>query len=332
MDTQLLLGRVPDWYPDAVDPSLTRYWDGTKVVAEMHWDGARWVEWWQAVDGKFYAPELHPNALAQDPVQPRDPAVSPSVSTADPDQQPTSRRRTSAWMIVAAAMLVVASAVAGLVYSFGSNPTNALVGDSPSQLAALVSTAVNKAGSVHVVTTIETPDEPTATYVNDVAGDTGQQVITVGGAQLTTLVVGNTAYVKANELALTIVFQQSAAVAQQYADKWMAYNSGGQAYVQIADTLTLGSLLHDVTPASSGAKVSTSTVKGKAVVGIQGALSGAMSGTLYVSSTDPYLPVEEVGNAKGAVSTSVFSGWGEAVNVTAPTGALPGIDPGAPAS
>jgi hypothetical protein len=323
VDTRPFLGLPPGWYADELGTSPQRYWDGSRIAREVHSDGGEWVEWWQASDGDFYPPGSHPDALSQS-----EPVVVPSTLAV----APTKGRRSSAWMIIAAAFVLVASAVGGFVFFGGQSKGNDLTADSPSQLAAIVSTAVNKAGSVHVVTTIEKPDEPTVTYVNDVAGTSGQQVITAGGAQITTLVIGDTAYVKANELALTGLFQQSAADAQKYADKWMSYNSGGQAFQEATDTLTLGSLLHDVTPIVSGGKVSTSMISGKAVVGIQGDLPGGISGTLYVASTSPNLPVEEVSHVSGAVTTTVFSKWGEAVNVSAPTDSVPGIDPGSPAS
>lgn len=32
------------WHPDAADPTVTRYWDGTRWTAVRRWDGTAWVD------------------------------------------------------------------------------------------------------------------------------------------------------------------------------------------------------------------------------------------------------------------------------------------------
>jgi hypothetical protein len=160
--------------------------------------------------------------------------------------------------------------------------------------------------------------------VNDAATDSGRQTLTFGQARMTALVVGGTAYVKANQLALTSLLQVSPAVAQKFANKWLSFPSGDAAYKSLSQTLNLSSLLQEVTPTGTISKLSPSVVDGHSVIGLRGKLPGALGGTLYISTTGPPLPVEEVSPSSAGPTTAVFSDWGEPVNVTAPPGAIPG--------
>ena len=204
---------------------------------------------------------------------------------------------------------------------------NAMAGDSPNQAVALATAAVRDAGSVHVVTSIQIQGQ-TATYVNDTGSDSGKQVITAGGAQVTAIVVDGTAYVNANQLAMFEMFQSSASVSQQFAGKWLSFPSDDQAHNQISPTLTIGSLLQRITPTGPLTKLARTTVNGQSVIGIRGDLPGGGSGTLYISATGSPLPVEEVGETSGGDTTSIFSGWGEPVHPTPPSGAVPGSKTG----
>ena len=174
-------------------------------------------------------------------------------------------------------------------------------------------------------TSIQIQDH-TATYVNDTVTDSGKQVITTDGARVTVIVVDGTAYVNANQLAMATMFQDSSPVSQQFADKWLSFPSSGQDYTQIANTLTLGSLLKQVTPTGHLGKIGPAVVNGKSVIGLRGELPGGLSGTLYISVTGSPLPVEEVSRTSNSVTTSIFGEWGEPVKVTPPSGAIPGSE------
>jgi hypothetical protein len=222
----------------------------------------------------------------------------------------------------ALALIAVGAGAFGYEISRGSE--SSITGDSPKQILALVNAAVQKEGSVHVATSLPSPQGGTATYVNDAATDTGRQTLTFGQARMTALVVAGTAYVKANQLAMTSLLQVSAPVAKRFANKWLSFPSGDAAYKSISQTLNLSSLLQEVTPTGTISKLSPSVVDGRSVIGLRGELPGELGGTLYVSTTGPPLPVEEVSPGSGGTTTAVFSNWGEPVNVTAPAGAIPG--------
>jgi hypothetical protein len=141
---------------------------------------------------------------------------------------------------------------------------------------------------------------------------------------VTALVVDGTAYVNINQLAMTSLFQAPAGVAQQFANKWLYFRSSDQAYKTITETLTLGSLLQQVTPTGAVSKLAPTVINGRSVIGLRGELPGKLSGTLYVSATGSPLPVEEISPTASGTTTAIFSSWGEPVNVTPPAGATSG--------
>jgi hypothetical protein len=257
------------------------------------------------------------------------PVISNSATTvALPSTHPVTarpRREHHSRAPVLAVVIVVVLVVAGvLAYSMTESHSGSLAGDSPGQVVALAAAAAQKAGSVHVVVHLQSPGQ-TTTYIEDAAAGAGRQVITSsGGVQVTTLVVGGVAYVKANRTAMTTLFQLSDTDARRYAGTWLSFPSRGAAYRQIAENVTLVSLLNDATPSTSTAVLTQSVVDGRSVVGVRGELPGRLPGTLYVPATGSPLPLEEVTRSSGTVATTLFTDWGESVTVTPPTGAISG--------
>jgi len=241
--------------------------------------------------------------------------------------EPKQRKGRAFALVLVALIVLVGGGVLGYSLSQGSSG-NAIAGASPNHAMTLMTAAVQKAGSVHVVTRIQMRGGA-ATWVNDTGSQSGKQVITAGGAQVTILLVASTAYVNANPLAMSEMFQSSAAISQRFASKWLYFPSSSGAYQKVAPTLTLGSLLQQVTPTGALTKLGTSTVDGRSVIGVRGVLpGGGGTGTLYIAATGSPLPIEEVSGSSGAETTSIFSGWGEPVRVTPPSGAVPGVATG----
>jgi len=210
-----------------------------------------------------------------------------------------------------------------LAYSFSHGSGNSIAGDPPHRIIALATSAAQKAGSVHVVVSLQGPEQ-TASYVDDTASDSGSQVITSsGGVQVTTLVVGSTAYVKANQVGLANLFQSPIDIAQRFANQWLSFGQSSQAYKPIAQSVTLSSLLTEVTPTGLVSKLAPSIVDGQSVIGIGGELPGGLPGTLYVSASGSPLPVEEVSHTQSGTTTAIFSDWGSPVHIAAPSGAIP---------
>lgn len=239
-------------------------------------------------------------------------------------QRGLTKSRRSA-VFAGAALVVVVGTALGYVLTLSSGTS--IAGDSPKQIGALMTAAVNKAGSVHIVTSLQAAQGKTATYVNDARSSSGREAVTFGGAKMTVLVVGGTGYLNANQSALTSLLQVQPSIARTFAGKWLSFSSDGQAYKALTQTLVLSSLLQQVTPTGAVSKLSHTTVNGRSVLGLHGALPGGLTGTLYVSTSGSPLPVEVVTTGGGS-STAVFGDWGESVNVTPPTGAIPGSEAG----
>ena len=315
--------------------------------------------WWLASDGKWYPPELHPvpvgasqgvsfqqvqgaagaDQMVAVPAGTTQGMLAASTSATMSDLTDfsvgtvaaksvgaTERKRHSFPPVLAALCVVIGGGAAVYVLSQGSN-ADAVAGASPNEAVALATAAVRDAGSVHVVTSIQMQGQ-TATYVNDTGSDSGKQVITAGGAQVTAIVIDGAAYVNANQLAMSEMFQSSPSASQEFAGKWLSFPSSDQAYAKIAPTLTLSSLLQAITPTGPLTKLSPSKLNGQSVIGIRGDLPNGGSGTLYISSTGSPLPVEEVSGPSSGETTSTFSGWGEPVHPEPPSGAIPGSETG----
>ena len=296
--------------------------------------------WWLASDGKWYSPESRPGgAILSRSVT--DTSAAPSTSPGPSPQAPATRadafysgefvvgspQRPSRWtrrallpLSIGAAVVVLVGAVLGVVLGTGSKTS--LSADSPTQIVALVTSAVQRAGSVHVVTTLPEVHGAAPIYDNDTGRTSGKQTITYANAEVQVVVVAGKAYINANSAGLSIFQAQPAA--QKYAGKWLAFSSGGQVYDAAAQTVTLSSLLQQVLPTGSISKLAPTRVNGRSVVGLVGALPGGFRGTLYVSTSGSPLPVQETLNTPTGRTTVTFSDWGEPVNVTAPTGAIPG--------
>jgi len=316
--------------------------------------------WWLASDDKWYPPELHPSSsavpvgvsqevafeqaqgvggadyMAAFHAAPPQAMPSPSLTTTATDfssgvvaanvVSAGGRKRPSFLPALVVLSLLVCGG-AGVYALTQDSSGNAIAGASANQAVALAMTAVREVGSVHVVTSIQIQGQ-TATYVNDTGSLSGKQVITAGGAQVTVIVVEGTAYVNANQLAMSEMFQSPTSVSQRFAGTWLSFPSDDQAFDQISPTLTLGSLLQRITPTGPLTKLPEATVSGRSVIGIRGELPGGGSGTLYLSATGLPLPVAEVSGPPGGQTTSIFGGWGEPVHPTAPSGAIPGSETG----
>lgn len=226
------------------------------------------------------------------------------------------------------AALVLAGAAAGGAYYLHEHPAvNAVAADTPIQAMALVSSAVDREASVHVQTTVPAQGGA-ATYVSDTAAASGREAVTQGTSQLSSLAVAGTLYVEANQGALTSILRVPATAAHQLAGKWLSFPSTSAVYGTLVKNLTTGQLLQQMTPTGTVTKTAPTVVDGVRVVGLQGELPGGFTGTLYVSSTGSPLPVEEVFTTPVGPTTTMFSDWGESVDVTPPTDAVPGASVG----
>jgi hypothetical protein len=235
----------------------------------------------------------------------------------------------------------LAAAMAGLSWLVllagcgGSQPATqgGLASMPPSLILAEARAAAETAGSVSYVQTGRTSQE-TGMNIADVAAGKGHDVMTLSnGAQASVLVVGSIAYLRANLVALTGFFLLPGTTAARMANRWISVRSGTSADRQLWDDLsfemTTGSVLGALTPVGPLTRTPVSRVDGRLVVGVHGKVrpgTGAAPGsieTLYVAATGLPLPVSCTEVYRSSRVTTVFSRWGETVQVTAPLAATP---------
>lgn len=156
-----------------------------------------------------------------------------------------------------------------------------------------------------------------------------------GQPPLEVVLVGNTAYVRAGAGVLQTTLGLPAAVSTANAGKWISVESGDSAFSQLTGGLTLASEFNTYVPTADLQKGKVTNLGTQKVIAIsgrpsssvtQGASSGAVA--LIVSTKAPYLPIggtlfltrKGVPNLK---EVATFTGWGNKVAVTAPSGAVP---------
>lgn len=234
-----------------------------------------------------------------------------------------------------AAVLAALSGLALLAGCGGSQSATrgGLASMPPNLIVAEARAAAETAGSVHYVQSGRTTRE-TAVSAGDASSSMGHEVMTLSdGAQATVLLTGDVAYVHANMVALTGYFLLPDTTASRMAGRWISVRSNTAGYQRFWDGLsfemTTGSFLDAITPVGPLTKTPTRTIDGRLVVGVHGkvpAWTGAAPGTtetLYVAATGQPLPVSSQEIFRSSQVTTVFSRWGEKVQVTAPPGVTP---------
>jgi hypothetical protein len=195
-------------------------------------------------------------------------------------------------------------------------------------LASAIS-AVRASGAVHVDLRI-TSGSSSAEYSDDAGADAGTEVITASnGASVTVLEVSKVGYVKANPSGLTGFLGISAGEAQRMSGRWISFSPGSLSYQHVIARVTIASIAEELSLAAPLRYAGTSKVAGRAVVGLQGGVPGAMdtsmggSGRLEVAASGRPLPVRFSVVAGGGAEQAAFSRWGEPVRVIAPLNPVP---------
>jgi hypothetical protein len=161
----------------------------------------------------------------------------------------------------------------------------------------------------------------------------GSQSVTIdqkaGTGLLSVVVMGTTAYLKANEDGLVNVgFSPTAAKSE--AGKWISISdtSDQSVYVGIASGITTSTVAASLGMSAPVTELRESKVSGQSVLGLKGTAAptaGAQTGTtdtLYVAARGTPLPVKFVQDNPSAGNTFIFSDWGRAPRVNVPSGAV----------
>jgi hypothetical protein len=179
---------------------------------------------------------------------------------------------------------------------------------------------------VHAVSvSAATPTQAATTFVSDDGPTSGFQDITIGSVSGEIRVVGDLTYIRGTPEALEELFDVPADVATQLSNTWVTLRAGDSEYQTVTVGVTLSSFLGEI--AFSGTvNQGTATLGGTPTTVIEGKLSssgGEGTGALYVSRAPKPLPLLWVQAGSTGTTRTTFGEWGRAVEVTAPSGAVP---------
>jgi hypothetical protein len=236
---------------------------------------------------------------------------------------------------VLAALFLVAGCTSGTSQPPASSA--GLAGLSAEQILSRADTAARAAGSVHFSSTTR-QGSSSIVFSDDSAAGGGRQDITIsGGGQMTVLLVSGVGYVNGNVAALTGFLGLSAATAAQLAGQWISFSSSSPGYAQVADGVTTGSVLGEITPVGTLTKTASRTVDGQRLIGVRGPAPASAQMpkgstiTLYVAATGRPLPVTCLEGTGRNQTDITLSHWGEQVSVSAPQTSVPVPAPTPPA-
>jgi len=190
---------------------------------------------------------------------------------------------------------------------------------------ALLKTAMRNAlaqRSVHAVARLVTK-HGILHYDNRDALHHGVQHLTIRGGHITIRDVGSTTYYTADKRGLIDFFAYEPSNAGDVGHRWVPLIAGNKGYRVLTNSVTLGSLLHNVRVVAPLRMLPERMIGGINAVGIQG--QGAGGGvpkhsiaTWWISTGKHPLPVEfDAFNANRSL-TQRFSDWGKPVHVKRP--------------
>jgi hypothetical protein len=232
--------------------------------------------------------------------------------------------RRSIHIIGAVAVSLATTAVAALA--------DAGAADAATSAKAQYQAALKAAASQNVHFVSKATEQGIALEVIGDAGKTsGSQVLEVKSGttteELSVIRIGSTGYLRGNDAALEKVLGLTAAQSSSYTNKWLSFPTSNTSLAELVSGLRnsdVASELQMTGPYTLGA---TKTIAGKSTRAINGS-AATSSGTkvpivLYVATSGPPLPVEEVTDPK-AKSASIegvvtFSKWGENTHPKAPS-------------
>jgi hypothetical protein len=239
-------------------------------------------------------------------------------------------------VVVVFALILAGAGVA--VFARGPSTTVTSPGSTTSpaarQLLQSALAAAHGVNAFHYVATssLSGPQGYTQRTVGDAGPTSGRQVITVAKQKFTVIVIGKACYIKGNAAALTGNLGLTAAEATAHAGQWISLVSTDGPYASVYAAVTAPSALADNVTVEPETVLPTTTVAGRRVETVTGAIAPLTVGgqkvapkgtaTVAVRATAPHLPVRytERGteDRQTTRSTVTFSRWGTTVPVTAP--------------
>ena len=236
-------------------------------------------------------------------------------------------------------LTVAIASIAGCSASTtGSNGSNGLGAESGSQIVAAAVSATKAQSSFHFVESAGS-GRAALRIVGDVGSTSGEQHITVGNGtengHVTVLLSNKTAYFTGDLVGLEGFTGLSAKLATPLVKKWISVPSTDSSFPSLAASLAVGTAAGQLVKLTGTlVRGASSTKLGHAAVAVkatQSSSSGTLSLTMYVATSGAALPILVEGTTKATSGSTrkvsaIFSGWGEPVHVSAPSGALPIAD------
>jgi hypothetical protein len=227
--------------------------------------------------------------------------------------------------------LLVLGSLAVLAAACGGAATNALVGQTPTQVLDKTLAAAKTSGSVHFVL-LGTQMGKTETITGDVSGRDGREVISEGSVKIQAEVIGGKAFIEGNLGGLEDQIGLPAAAAKTYSGKWISIASSDAPYPSVTKAVTIASTLSQIRPTGHLKLTASTTKAGQSVIGVAGGLPGQAStgtkgsATLYVSTSSPTVPIvfsaEQTSSGVKETDVGTFSRWGKALGIVAPTSSV----------
>jgi hypothetical protein len=221
--------------------------------------------------------------------------------------------------LVAAVCLVTSFVMSGLLATAAS-------AGSPTTASVLKTTkaAIKKQTGAHLVSSASSAST-THQVTSDLGVTSGQETSVDGSASVAIRVTPTYVYISGNSDGLTKVFGLSSSQATKVGTDWVSFKSGTSQYSELKSSLSVATLT-DVLPKAKGTKLTTEVVGGATFYLLKwtSKASGSvpkLKSTLTVAASENLPVSEESSDAAGTKVTTTFSGWGEAVTVTAPPAA-----------
>ena len=199
----------------------------------------------------------------------------------------------------------------------GGSKSNGEADKTAKEIVADAKAAAKKASSVHYSGSIAQSGTPLKVDIRIDGTKGGAGSITIQGAPVEIVRVGNEAYLKGS----AAFYKQIAgtAAAQLLNGKWLKGSATSGELAALAELTDINQLFEAaLNPDGTITKGKETTVDGQKVIAIQ----SSEGGTLYVATTGEPYPVEikqASGDSTGAVH---FDAWNEKVDVTAPKDAV----------
>jgi hypothetical protein len=244
---------------------------------------------------------------------------------------------------VVVVVLALAAGVGALIAQQPSTTVSTVPGSSSSpaatQILRTALAAAKRVGTFHYVATssVTGPQGYRQKTLGEAGVDSGRQVITLATQKFVVLVVGSACYLKGNAAALTANLGLPSSIASAHVGQWISLTRADGPYASVYAAVTASSALADNITITPRHQLRDTRIGGRSVQVITGAIAplpGAGgqaqtpkgTATLAVRTGGSHLPVrytEQGSIAKQkSVSTVTFTGWGDPVNITAPSGAV----------